>query len=106
MSIYNKDTELIFPTRVIPTLKGLKGKNWDSLVVEVASLPKSSDKTRAFVLMMANIGNCNNCSADSFRAMRGCTQCAQQNISRHKDDDKQLIGKFQNCLIEVESFSK
>lgn len=101
MSIYNKDTELIFPTRVISTLKGLKGEIWDSLINEVDIMTINSNEKRAFVLMMAKIGSCNSCSADSFRAMRGCTQCAKQNISRHKDSDKKLKLKYDKCLIEV-----
>jgi hypothetical protein len=98
MSIYNKDTELIFPTRVIPSLKGLKGELWDSLIEEISNLPDNSDEKKAFVLMMANIGNCGTCSADSFRAMRGCTQCANQNISRHKDSEKKLVSEYQKSL--------
>lgn len=99
--MYNDDTELIFPNRVISGLGELRGVSWKKLVEEVASKDIDSDDQLAFVLMMAKIDGCMTCNADSFRAMKGCTLCAQDAIRRFRGDDKELKNLFSNAQKEV-----
>ena len=99
--MYNNDTELLFPSRVIPALDKERGKAWKDLIARIVSKDSGDIEHLAFVLMMAKLNGCNSCSSDSFRAMRGCTQCSLQNIRRYKEDDKELIDLYEKALIEI-----
>lgn len=102
--MYNSDTELLFPLRVIPTLGSLRGEPWRELVRQVASQEVSLDRQLAFVLMMVRLGGCVTCSSDSFRAMRGCTQCAWQTIRRFRGSDQDLLKQFEQSHLEVKQY--
>lgn len=102
--MYNSDTELIFPSRIIADLTEQRGKSWRNLVEKVLDHEPSSLSSLAFVLMMARLDGCMTCNADSFRAMRGCTQCALQNIRRFRGDDKELIEMFNQAKKELKPF--
>ena len=105
--MYQSDTEMLFPMRVIPTLKNLRGgKAWRELVDRVAKLSDGEPDTLAFGLMMIRLGGCLGCHADSYRAMRGCTNCAQQTIGRFKDDDEALLRLFKRAQKDVEAYLK
>ena len=99
--MYQSDTEMLFPTRVIPALKNLRGRSWKDLVERVATEPDGAECTLAFGLMMIRLNGCLNCHADSYRAMRGCTACAQQAIGRYKDTDDGLVKLYQKAINEV-----
>ena len=99
--MYNNDTDLIFPNRVISNLGELRGASWKKLVESVAAQELDSDDQMAFVLMMAKIDGCMTCNADSFRAMKGCTLCAQDAIRRFRGDDKELNSLFSDAQKEV-----
>jgi hypothetical protein len=101
--MYNEDTEMLFPLRVAPSLMGLLGNSWDQLLADVIQ-SDDSVKQKAFVLLMVRMGGCLTCNADSFRAMRGCTQCAQRTVKRIRDDDETLLRQFQSSCDEVETF--
>jgi hypothetical protein len=103
-SMFNADTELLFPSRVLSSLRGLRGKIWDSLVDEVVSTPPNGVEMAAFVLMMVRLGGCSTCNADSFRAMRGCTQCARQTVKRFRGSDEDLVVIYHHACQEVERF--
>jgi len=100
--MYNSDTEVLFPMRAIPGLKGLRGPNWDKLIEYVLSEAPESEKL-AFILMIVRLVGCSGCNADSFRAMRGCTKCAQQSIRRFRGDDSDLLKLFEKAKIEIEN---
>ncbi len=102
--MYNSDTELLFPSRVIPALRGLRGTEWRDLVDRVNELDPESADHLAFVLMMIRLGGCVSCNADSFRAMRGCTQCARQTIRRYRGTDADLIEQFNEARQDVEKY--
>ncbi len=102
--MYNSDTELLFPMRVIPSLGSLRGEVWRQLVKQVADQKVGTTGQLAFVLMMVRLGGCVTCSADSFRAMRGCTQCAWQTVRRYRGSDEELLGQFEQARIEVEQY--
>jgi hypothetical protein len=99
--MYQSDTEMLFPTRLIPTLKNLRGRTWHDLVETVSARPDGDEATLAFGLMMIRLNSCLNCHADSYRAMRGCTACAQQAIGRYKDTDEGLTKLYNKALNEV-----
>ena len=99
--MYQSDTEMLFPTRVIPTLRNLRGRTWKELVEKVAEEPDGAEPTLAFGLMMIRLNGCLTCHADSYRAMRGCTQCAQQAVTRFKDTDDGLVKLYRRAIKEV-----
>ena len=102
--MYNSDTELLFPSRIIPELKDQRGTEWQKLVEEVQAKAPTTLEHLAFVLMMARLDSCMTCNADSFRAMRGCTQCALQNVRRHRGGDDELIKMYQKAKKDIEPF--
>lgn len=102
--MYNDDTDMLFPSRVIPSLQGLRGQNWDGLLEQVKDQPPESLDHLGFVLMMIKLGGCTSCHADSYRAMRGCTSCAQQTIRRFRGEDADLHKKFSAARSEMENF--
>lgn len=104
--MYNSDTELIFPIRVIPELLELRGPEWENLVQNAINEDAELNTRLAFVLMMVKLGGCGTCNADSFRAMRGCTQCATRTIRRYKGNDSELVELHQLCQKEVDDFVK
>jgi len=105
--MYQSDTEMMFPNRVIPNLRNMRsGKAWRELVDQVAQQPDGHDQTLAFGLMMIRLGGCLSCHADSYRAMRGCTACSQQTVQRFKESDEGLIKLYKKAQKDVEAFHK
>jgi hypothetical protein len=102
----NNDTEVLFPFRVIPSLGDLRGEKWMQLINNL-SKPESNSRQRvAFSLMMARLAGCGVCNADSFRAMRGCTQCARLTIKRFKGNEEELLVLHETAIADVEQFQK
>lgn len=99
--MYNEDTDVLFPPRVIPSLRLLRGEEWQNLVDQVQRLEGIAPDRLAFVLLMVRLGGCTSCQADSFRAMRGCTQCAAQTIRRYRGSDQDLVKGFLDAKEEV-----
>lgn len=103
--MYNSDTEVLFPVRAIPSLKGLKGLKWDELIDYILKEGNEQEKL-AFVLTIVRLAGCNSCNADSFKAMRGCTKCAQQSIRRFRGEDEDLIKLYEKSKIDIENHNK
>jgi hypothetical protein len=101
--MYNSDTELLFPLRVIPALGDLRGSECQALLKRVSSSEASLVEQTGFVLMMVRIDGCVGCNADSFRAMKGCTLCARQNLKRYRGSDKDLLDLYEQTCKEVEA---
>jgi len=100
--ISNADTEVLFPSRVIPALRDLRGETWQTLVEHVdEQVPASSEKL-TFVLMMVKLGGCLTCDADAYRAHLGCTECARQTIRRFRGEDNELIDLYTQARLEIE----
>lgn len=99
--MYNADTELLFPPRIIHSLRTLRGTVWKKMVEQVEKSGDISPEKIGFVLMMVKINGCTSCNADSFRAMQGCTQCAKQAVRRLKEPDKTLVKHFNSSKQEV-----
>lgn len=104
--MYNPDTEVFFPLRVVPQLRELRGDEWNSLVDQICSDEASLVQKGAFVLLMVRMGGCVNCNSDSFRAMRGCSQCAKQTVRRFRGQDQDLLEQYRLVQKEVESYLK
>ncbi|MCE1255521.1 MAG: hypothetical protein LWX83_18475 [Anaerolineae bacterium] len=104
--MYNTDTELLYPMRVTPMLRNIREAEWAQLVDRVTSRDADSNEQVAFTLMMVKLDGCANCNTDSFRAMRGCTQCARQNIKRFRGNDQELIKQFAQAKSEVDRYLK
>lgn len=102
--MFNADTEILFPVRVIPSLRNLRGSEWQELVDSLTNLPDQSVEKIAFTAMIVHLGGCSGCNADSFRAMRGCTQCARLTIKRYKGTDKELLAVYTQFRTEVAQF--
>lgn len=102
--MYNPDTELLFPLRVIPQLKALRNHEWAGLVEQIHAGDCTRAEKYAFVLMMVRMDGCVSCNSDSFRAMRGCTACAKQTIKRYRGSDPDLIEQFRTVQKEVEQY--
>lgn len=100
----NPDTDLIFPLRVIPDLADLRGEKWKQLVDQLITPDTDRVSQCGFALMMARLGGCVTCNSDSFRAMRGCTQCAQRTIRRFKGEDEELIKEYESQREEYRQY--
>lgn len=102
--MFNQDTEVLFPMRVIPALRDLHGEEWGQLIDRLQIADSTPAERYAFVLMMVKMCGCVGCNADSFRAMRGCTQCAQQTVRRNRGSDRELLEQFRQVQREVEAY--
>lgn len=102
----NPDTELIFPLRVAPLIADSHDAEWKALVEFVVSVEADTLDQLGFVLTMARLAGCASCNSDSFRAMRGCTQCAIQTIRRQHLKGSDLRSMFKQNRLEVENYTK
>lgn len=102
--MYQADAELLFPARVIPTLKGLRGARWDELVCLVCEQPEGSLEELGFSLMMIRIAGCMTCHSGSHRARLGCTACAQQVARRYRGSDEDLMTQFHQACADVQAY--
>jgi hypothetical protein len=100
----SEETEILFPGRLIPELRGLRGGEWNQLVERAARAEETGQESLSFILMMVRICGCTNCSTDSFRGMRGCSQCAKQSLKRFRGDDEELIRLYHEASQEVIQF--
>jgi len=99
--LYQNDAEMLFPARVIPLLRDLRGSDWKQLIDQISVQPESEPDVLAFGLFMIRLNGCMTCTSDSFRALRGCTQCAQHVVSRFKGSDNDLIERWQVARDEI-----
>jgi len=100
------NNDLMFPHNVIPSLKKLRGPEWEALVDRILAQTEFYDETLAFMLMMVRLNGCVACETDSFRAMRGCAACAHQTLRRYKGEDSELIEAFEQALADVRKFAE
>ena len=102
--MYNPDTEVLFPLRVLPMLQSLHGDEWRHLIDHISSGESLPVERYAFVLMMVRMCGCAGCNADSFRAMRGCTQCARQSVRRFRGGDRDILEQYRMMKKEVGAY--
>jgi len=99
--MYNEDTELLFPLRVAPTLRDLHGAGWRKVVDKAIKAAPESPEAVGFVLAMARVDGCHTCNSDSFRAMKGCTLCAQDAVRRYRGGEKALLKVVDKARVDV-----
>ena len=104
--MYNSDTEILFPLRVIPALSTLRGAVWKTLIERASAQGADPVDEVGFALMMVRLAGCVTCNSDSYRAMRGCTQCARQTVRRFRGEDKELVELFEACRTDVVNYRK
>ena len=97
-------SELLFPSYAIAPLQDLRGAEWRALVQRVAALPETDPDSLAFSLMMIRLDGCLTCETDSYKAMRGCVQCAIQTIRRFKEDDEELLKAYAEAQADVNAY--
>ncbi|PKN98160.1 MAG: hypothetical protein CVU42_13025 [Chloroflexi bacterium HGW-Chloroflexi-4] len=99
--MFNTDTEMLFPLRVIPSLSDVRGADWQKLIEHLSDEQTDDSEKIAMTALVVKLAGCASCNTDSFRAMKGCTQCARLIIKRNKGSDADLIRNFQDCQKEV-----
>jgi hypothetical protein len=99
-------SELLFPPYAIAPLENLRGPEWQALVQRVAALPETHPDSLAFSLMMMRLDGCMTCETDSYKAMRGCVQCAIQTIRRFKEGDDELLELYEEAQVDVNAYLK
>ena len=102
--LYQSDAEMLFPARVIPALRNLRGDDWKTFVDRIITQPESDPDVLAFGLLMIRLNSCITCNSDSFRALRGCTQCAQHTVARFKGTDNELIERWAAARQEIVTY--
>ena len=101
--LHQADTEILFPPRVIASLRNLRGHQWQELIDRLCNHQQETHiEILAFSLMMIRQNNCLQCHAHSYRAMRGCTLCTQQMVNRIKESDTELVQQWQNTVKELQ----
>ena len=96
--------ELLFPPRLIASLRELRGSEWAALVERVAKLPEIDPESLAFTLMMLRLDGCVKCHEGSFKYMRGCQLCATQTIMQFKGTDADLLEFYRKARRDVSAY--
>jgi hypothetical protein len=96
--------DLLFPPRIIASLRNLRGPEWAALVDRVTKLPETHPQSLAFTLMMVRLDGCVKCHEGSFKYMRGCQVCAVQTVMQFKGTDAELSVLYQKALHDVDSY--
>ena len=102
--MYQSDTEILFPMRVAPALRDLRGPAWRTLVDRAWRSPDASIDQLAFTLLLVRLDGCLTCHTDSYRAMRGCTTCATQVVRRYHGSDEDLITLFEVARQDIAAY--
>jgi hypothetical protein len=96
--------ELLFPARLIPVLRDLRGETWAELVDRVAVLPDTHPDSLAFVLMMVELGDCMKCHSNYYKFLRGCALCSMQTIQSFKGTDAELMWRYRKAQDEIDRY--
>lgn len=105
ISMYPK-AEILFPAKLIPSLKDLRGQQWADLVAQVSPLPETHPDVLAFCLLMIELDGCLNCYAGSYKFMRGCAACAKQTVIQFKGTDAELLKMYKQAQKDIQSYLK
>jgi hypothetical protein len=100
----NPTTELIFPPRLISSLRDLRDSDWAQLIDQVGALEPDHFNRMAFELLVVRWSGCVNCQADSFRAMQGCSLCAAQAVRRYRGSPADLQRLLHEAVREIEAY--
>ena len=107
MLLFQEDAELLFPARLIPVLADLRGEDFRDLIESLQQCPAESDaEVLGFTLMMIRLGSCMTCTADSYRAMNGCTYCAKKTVRGFKGSDEDMRAEWETACREIEHWQQ
>jgi hypothetical protein len=101
----NLRTELLFPPRLIPSLRDLRGDVWRELVDSVTPLPETDPDKLAFCLLLIRLNSCLSCVSGSYRFMRGCELCTQQTVARYQGTDEELVALHQRAKADLARYA-
>ena len=96
--------ELLFPPRLVPILRNLRGPTWAALVDRVAALPETDPDSLAFTLLMIRLDDCVKCHEGSFKYMRGCHLCATQTVTQFKGTDDDLLAVYSTARRDIDAY--
>lgn len=82
----------------------LRGPEWKKLIEHLSDDKTDVSEKIAFTSMVVKLAGCSACNADSFRAMRGCTQCSRIILKRFKGSDTELLKNYRECQQEVTNY--
>ncbi len=99
--MYQSDTEILFPMRVAPHLRDLRGNTWRATVDRACDSEDASLDQLALSMVMIRLAGCLSCHPDSYRAIRGCTNCATATIRRYRGADEDLEDLIDGAKGEV-----
>ena len=71
------------------------------LIDDLSTKHETSIEVLALMSLMIELNGCLACETDSYRAMRGCTACAQQTLRRYKGSDEELICLYQESVARM-----
>ncbi len=95
------DNEILFPHYAIPALRNTRGEPWRHLIDKISAKSETSIEVIALMSVMIELNGCLGCETDSYRAMRGCTPCAQQTLRRFKGSDQELIRLYESSVARL-----
>lgn len=102
MLLYQNDAEILFPSRLIPSMRELRGELFRLLIDRLSTHSSSGHfEILGFTLMMIRLSNCLTCTADSHRAMQGCTFCSHRVIRNFGGTDEDLIQLWETACAEI-----
>lgn len=104
--IYNSNAEILFPLRLLPEVKVVRGESWTQLIDLISAANSQTIDRLAMELLLVRLAGCMNCDSDSFRAMKGCEFCIRQVLRRFKGTDAELIRSFEQSKKEMNKFMK
>jgi hypothetical protein len=96
--------DLLFPPRMIASLRDLRGPEWAELVDQVTKQPETAPEVLAFTLMMIRLDGCVKCHEGSFKYMRGCQVCAVQTVMQFKGTDADMLALYQKARRDVDAY--
>src|SRR5512143_2613111 len=96
--------DLLFPPRMIASLRNLRGPEWTDLVDRVTNVPETDPQSLAFTLMMVRLDACVKCHEGSFKYMRGCQVCAVQTVMQFKGTDEDLVALYEKAREDVDAY--
>ncbi|QLQ04908.1 MAG: hypothetical protein HZY76_01495 [Anaerolineae bacterium] len=94
--------EIIFPPRLIPQLRDLRGPEWRRGSGQ--KLPETHPDSLALSLLMIRLDGCMKCYAGSYKFMRGCQLCATQTITQYKGTDAQLLREYGRAQVDIDDY--
>ena len=95
------DNEILFPHYAIPALRNTRGRAWMKLIDRLSGKAETSVEVIALMSLMIELNGCLACETDSYRAMRGCSPCAQQTLRRFKGSDEELISMYNESVAKI-----